>query len=208
MVTGNPPPRNFFRPLPPDLFLPSCLSDLLLGAGVETASPLALTCRRLPVQPVITLGITFSPSSSMPLPQTPIVHPVCSPRSLAEVLPFSQFHCSGSAYRCRKKNDKQSGRLFEPTALSLVRPGKHCNSTAVKARCRTCGIRTGLCGGGERPKSFDRLGEIVRATVLLFSCFPLHILRTFGRRGGTNHASNVASGCLAPICQRAFSERH
>lgn len=165
---------DFFYPLPPELFPVSPTrsaprivpSDLLSGAGVETASPLAPACRRSPAQPVITLAVTFSPSPSTPLPPTPTVRPVRSPRSLAQVRPFPQFCRSGW------RKNKVGGRSCKLHCRSCVQANA---ATPPQSKQDVAPVEWELAAasaGGERPQSFDQLGEIVRAAVLLFCCFP------------------------------------
>lgn len=62
-------------------------------------------------------------------------------------------------------------------------------------------VAAASAGAWERPQSLDRLGEIVRAAVLLFCCFPpLPILRAFGEEEQITHPTlpQVAKACNLP----------
>lgn len=139
-------------------------SDLLSGAGVETALPLAPACRRSPAQPVITLAVTvntITADSHRPPHSQPSL--ARSSAAISAVL---------SLWLRKSVAKKQSGRPFLQIALSLVRPGKHCNSTAVKAGCRTCGMGTGLRGGclGPAARGHNRSTSLVKLCVQLCFC--------------------------------------
>lgn len=132
--------HQLFRSRLPDLLLILSHPTHCQGASIESAP--TLTCRRSPDQIVISLAITFSLSSSTPLPPTPIVPPVRSlglPTTLHHSLKCNHFHCSTAlAVQMSGNNSKQSGQPALVNCSVAHASKQPCNSTTVKVGCCTC----------------------------------------------------------------------
>lgn len=184
---------------------------------MESALPPTPTCRSSPAQLVIyprhnlpaVMINTITADSLRPPRSQP--WPARSPRSLAKVLPFPQFYRSGCANQWWQKQTKW--------ASVLANCDVSCASRQTLQLHRSQSRMLHLLNWNWPP--WRQTWPAVRgqslltcqwncacscASVLLF--FHCCTLRVSGWRGGTNYASNIASGCLAAIYQKAFSDRH